>query len=61
MKGAVIDEVRVLNPGDTDLQGRRRRCRARRSEKANRELSAKKQPAEFEAHCEYLSAWEEDK
>ena len=21
----------------------------------------KKQPAEFEAHCEYLSAWEEDK
>src|SRR5207249_726818 len=24
-------------------------------------LSGKKQPAEFEAHCEYLSAWEEDK
>ena len=30
-------------------------------EKANRDLGAKKQPAEFEAHCEYLSAWEEDK
>jgi DNA-directed RNA polymerase subunit beta len=30
-------------------------------EKANRDLSSKKQPAEFEAHCEYLSAWEEDK
>ena len=30
-------------------------------EKANRDLSAKKQAAENEAHCEYLSAWEEDK
>ena len=30
-------------------------------EEANRKLGAKKQPAEFEAHCEYLSAWEEDK
>ena len=29
--------------------------------KANRDLSAKKQPAECEAHSEYLSAWKEDK
>ena len=26
-----------------------------------RKLGSKKQPAELEAHCEYLSAWEEDK
>ena len=30
-------------------------------DKANRDLSGKKQPIEFEAHCDYLSAWEEDK
>ncbi len=30
-------------------------------DKANRDLGAKKQPIEFEAHCDYLSAWEEDK
>jgi DNA-directed RNA polymerase subunit beta len=30
-------------------------------EEVNRKLGAKKQPAEYEAHCEYLSAWEEDK
>jgi len=30
-------------------------------EKANGDLGAKKQAAEYEAHCEYLSAWEEDK
>jgi DNA-directed RNA polymerase subunit beta len=60
LKGVVVDEVRILNPGDVDLkvgdivprQG---------AEEGNRKLSAKKQPAEYEAHCEYLSAWEEDK
>jgi len=31
------------------------------AEEVNRKLSSKKQPAEFVAHCEYLSAWEEDK
>jgi hypothetical protein len=30
-------------------------------DKANRDSGAKKQPIEFEAHCDYLSAWEEDK
>ena len=30
-------------------------------EDTNRKVGQKKQPAEFEAHCEYLSAWEEDK
>ncbi|MEX2262807.1 MAG: DNA-directed RNA polymerase subunit beta [Bryobacteraceae bacterium] len=59
-KGSVSDEVRVLNPGDTaykvgDIVKRLE------MEKTNRDLSAKKQAAEYEAHCEYLSAWEEDK
>jgi DNA-directed RNA polymerase subunit beta len=58
--GMVIDEVKILNPGDTpykvgDIVKRTD------VEKANRDLSAKKQAAEYEAHCEYLSAWEEDK
>jgi len=56
----VIDEVKILNPGDTHtrvgdvmLLGE--------IEKANAPLGKTKQPAEYEAHCEYLSAWEEDK
>src|SRR5580700_6827520 len=60
LKGVVIDEVKILNPGDVDYKvgdiGTRVDVEA-----ANRKLSAKKQPAEYEAHCEYLSAWEEDK
>jgi len=58
--GVVIDHVAILNPGDTnykvgDIVPRQE------AEAANRKVGAKKQPAEFEAHCEYLSAWEEDK
>src|SRR5690349_5765619 len=60
IKGTVIDEVMILNPGDTDYKVGDIARRAE-VEKANRDLSAKKQPAEYEAHCEYLSAWEEDK
>ncbi|HTQ58188.1 MAG TPA: DNA-directed RNA polymerase subunit beta [Bryobacteraceae bacterium] len=59
-KGVVVDEIRILNPGDTaykvgDI------IRRADIEKANAALGAKKVPAEYEAHCEYLSAWEEDK
>src|SRR5437764_12310749 len=60
IKGAVIDEVKVLNPGDTDYKVGDV-IRRQDIEDANRKAGAKKQPAEFEAHCEYLSAWEEDK
>src|SRR2546426_1763059 len=60
IKGTVIDEVKVLNPGDTHYKVGDVIRRAE-MEKANRDLGSKKQPAEFEAHCEYLSAWEEDK
>src|SRR5271155_4265011 len=59
-KSVVVDEVRILNPGDTSFKVG---DIARRAdiEKANASLGAKKQAAEYEAHCEYLSAWEEDK
>src|SRR3989440_55453 len=60
IKGTVIDEVKVLNPGDTHYKVGDVIRRAE-MEKANRDLTSKKQPAEYEAHCEYLSAWEEDK
>ena len=60
IKGQVVDEVRVLNPGDTHLKVGDILPR-HEVEKLNRDLSPKKQPAEVEAHCEYLSAWEEDK
>jgi DNA-directed RNA polymerase subunit beta len=60
VKGAVIDEVRILNPGDTDYKVGDV-IRRQDIEDANRKLAQKKQAAEYEAHCEYLSAWEEDK
>src|SRR5450755_1256734 len=56
--GHVVDEVRVLNPGETDLKVGQILLRGE-IDKQNK--AAKKQPAEFEAHCDYLSAWEEDK
>jgi DNA-directed RNA polymerase subunit beta len=59
--GAVLDEVRILNPGDSAYRVGDVLPRAT-AEAANAALLAKnKQPAEYEAHCEYLSAWEEDK
>ena len=60
IKGSVIDEIKILNPGDTDFKVGDI-VRRQDAEDANRKLGAKKQPAEFVAHCEYLSAWEEDK
>src|SRR5512134_593326 len=58
--GRVVDEVKVLNPGDTHFKVSDIAQRAD-IDKANRDLKSGKQPAEVEAHCEYLSAWEEDK
>jgi DNA-directed RNA polymerase subunit beta len=58
--GVVVDEVRILNPGDTEFKVNQVMLRAD-AEKANNHLAAKKQPAEMEPHCDYLSAWEEDK
>ncbi len=60
LNGSVVDEVRITNPGD--LSYRVGDVMARNTvTQANGAQSAKKQPAEFEAHCDYLSAWEEDK
>ncbi len=60
IKGMVVDEVKLLNPGDSSYKVGDVLTRPE-VEKSNRDLSAKKQPIEFEAHCDYLSAWEEDK
>ncbi|MGD1097567.1 MAG: DNA-directed RNA polymerase subunit beta, partial [Bryobacteraceae bacterium] len=58
--GVVVDEIRVLNPGDTDFKVGQVLLRGD-IDKSNRGLAAKKISAEVEAHCDYLSAWEEDK
>jgi DNA-directed RNA polymerase subunit beta len=60
LKGVVVDEIKILNPGDTQYKVGDIVRRAD-IEKANGALGSKKQPVEYEAHCEYLSAWEEDK
>jgi len=57
--GHVVDEVRILNPGETDLKVNQILLRGE-IDKTNK-AGGKKHPAEFEAHCDYLSAWEEDK
>ena len=60
INGAVVDEVRILNPGDTHSKSATS-SGARRSKKPTRPLPPSKQKAEYVAHCDYLSAWEEDK
>ena len=60
IKGVVADEIKILNPGDTDYKVGDIATRTE-VESSNKKLSAKKQAAEYVAHCEYLSAWEEDK
>src|SRR5579883_943919 len=58
--GVIVDYVQIVNAGDTDLKVGQVLSRAE-MDKINKALPPKKQPAEFEAHCDYLSAWEEDK
>ncbi len=59
--GNVIEEVRILNPGDASYKVNDILLRGD-AERTNNDLTGKKkQTAEFEAHCDYLSAWEEDK
>ena len=59
-EGVLVNEVRILNPGETDFKVGQVVSRDN-LEKANATLGGKKQPAEYEAHSDYLSAWEEDK
>jgi len=60
-EGILADDIRVLNPGDTAYKvGDVIERSAMLS--ANESMTKKgKQTVEFEAHCDYLSAWEEDK
>jgi DNA-directed RNA polymerase subunit beta len=60
VEGHVVDEVKVLNPGDTSYKVGDI-LRADEMDKANAALTSGQKQAEFEAHCDYLSAWEEDK
>src|SRR5271157_3665548 len=58
--GIVIDEIKILNPGDTSYKVGDV-LRREDIEKANAAVPEGKKQAEIEAHCDYLSAWEEDK
>ena len=60
ISGKVVDEVRILNPGDTDFKVGQVMLLPEAAA-ANQALASSKQTAEFEAHSDYLSAWEEDK
>jgi DNA-directed RNA polymerase subunit beta len=59
--GFVVEEVKILNPGDTNLKVGDVHRRADVEKASGDMVAKKKQPVESEAHCEYLSAWEEDK
>jgi DNA-directed RNA polymerase subunit beta len=59
-EGVLVDEVRILNPGETSFKVNQVVDRAD-IDKANAALKVNQQIAEFEAHSDYLSAWEEDK
>jgi DNA-directed RNA polymerase subunit beta len=52
--------VKVLNPGDTNFKVGDV-IRRDQIEKANNSVASGRKQAEYEAHCDYLSAWEEDK
>ena len=57
--GSLVDEVRILNPGDTAFKVNQ--VIPRESLENSNVAMGSKQHAEFEAHSDYLSAWEEDK
>ena len=61
--GHVVDDVRIINPGDTRSQGRRSRCVATDVEEGQRAARRQeKQPRRVRSRTrDYLSAWEEDK
>ncbi len=59
--GALVDEVKVLNPGGSDFKVGQV-VAADEMESVNKSLDGKKQQlVEHEAYSDYLSAWEEDK
>jgi DNA-directed RNA polymerase subunit beta len=60
VNGIVVDEIKILNPGASNYKvgdvGTRGDL-----DKVSATLTPDQQPIEFEAHSDYLSAWEEDK
>ncbi|HEY3444416.1 MAG TPA: DNA-directed RNA polymerase subunit beta [Paludibaculum sp.] len=56
----VQDDVKILNPGGTNLKVGQVLTR-KEIDKVLASPDGKKTPPEFEAHCDYLSAWDEDK
>jgi DNA-directed RNA polymerase subunit beta len=60
VNGIVVDEVRILNPGDTEFKVGDVITREQ-ADAANAKIGSGKQKAELEAYSDYLSAWEEDK
>jgi DNA-directed RNA polymerase subunit beta len=60
INGSVVDEVKILNPCDTSFKVGDVILREE-LDKANGGVGTGKTPAEYVAHCDYLSAWEEDK
>ena len=58
--GVVVDEVRVALGGGTDYEPGQV-ARRDEVEQANKALPEGAAPAQYETHCDYLSAWEEDR
>src|ERR1019366_6251364 len=58
--GRVLDHYEIVTVGDSGWK-KGAIVQVEDLEEMNRKFGVKKQPVEFEAHCEYLSAWEEDK
>ena len=59
--GALVDEVKILNPGDTDFKVNQI-TRRDEIDKANASrCQARSSRPSIEAYSDYLSAWEEDK
>jgi DNA-directed RNA polymerase subunit beta len=59
--GLVVEEIRILNPGDSHYKVNDV-VMLGDGEQVKHDIAKKnKQTVEFEAHCDYLSAWEEDK
>jgi len=58
--GGVLDEVRVINPGASSLKVGQVLAR-READKILASFRGKDNLPEFESHCDYLSAWDEDR
>jgi DNA-directed RNA polymerase subunit beta len=56
----VVDEVKILNPGGSHLKVGQI-LSSKEIAKYINDPKLKNNPVEFEAHCDYLSAWDEDK